>query len=153
MHSYEVAKDGSLAVRDGIWQVPRQTQGLAVTDDLFIYSCSYGRNNRSRLYVVRRGKGSTDLDEARLASFLAPSMSEGVTVCGNHVYVVYESGARAYNTGPDKPRNSIGRLHRAALEALGRLCPPAERARAAHTRSRGALQRSRTTEHTSNSSY
>ena len=148
MHSYEVANDGSLRARDGLWQVPRRTQGLAVTNESFIDSCSYGRNNRSRLYVVRRGKGSAELDEARPASFLAPSMSEGVTVCGDDVYVVYESGARVYNAGPDKPRNSIGRLHRASLEALVGLLHPAART-AEHARSRGALQRRSATAPTS----
>lgn len=127
MHCYEVAPDGSLEARDGVWQVPRATQGLAVTDDLFIYSCSYGRNERSRIYVVRRGNGSTDLAKARRAGFFAPSMSEGMTVCGADLYVAYESGAREYRKGPDKPRNVIGRLHKAPLASLRKLCPPGKR--------------------------
>jgi hypothetical protein len=69
MHCYDVGKDGSLRERDGVWQVPRATQGLAVTADMFIYSNSYGRNKRSRIYLVRRGDASADLDEARFASF------------------------------------------------------------------------------------
>jgi hypothetical protein len=122
MHCYEVRADGSLKPRDGIWQVPRATQGLAVTRGLFIFSSSYGRNKRSRICVVRRGKGSTDLKRARLARFRAPSMSEGMTVCGDDVYLVYESGARAYKADRDKPRNIIGRLHKAPLSSLRALC-------------------------------
>ncbi|MFZ5896925.1 MAG: hypothetical protein ACOY0T_38060 [Myxococcota bacterium] len=130
MHCYEVAADGSLEPRDGVWQVPRATQGLAVTDGMFIYSCSWGRNDRSSIYLVRRGAGSTDLDKARLARFFAPSMSEGVTVCGSDIYIVYESGAREYNIGPDRPRNRITRLHKASLASLEKLCPPAVSVRA-----------------------
>jgi hypothetical protein len=125
MHCYEVRPDGSLRARDGVWQVPRATQGLAVTKDMFVYSSSYGRNNRSRIYLVLRGRASSDLDEARLASFRAPSMSEGMTLCGADVYLVYESGAREYRKGRDKPRNVIGRLHKASLSSLRRLCPAA----------------------------
>jgi hypothetical protein len=125
MHCYDVGKNGSLRERDGVWQVPRATQGFAVTDDMFIYSSSYGRNNRGRIYLVRRGDASADLDDARFVSFPAPSMSEGVTICGGHAYLVFESGARAYRKGRDKPRNIIGRLHRASLSSLARLCPPA----------------------------
>jgi hypothetical protein len=127
MHCYEVRANGVLRPRDGVWQVPRATQGLVVTKDVFVYSCSYGRNNRSWIYVVRRGDGSSDLDETKLARFRAPSMSEGMTLCGADVYLAYESGARAYNTGGDKPRNVIGRLHRAPLASLRKLCPSADR--------------------------
>jgi glutamine cyclotransferase len=122
MHCYEICADGSLKPRDGVWQVPCGTQGLAVTRDLFLYSSSYGRNNRSRIYVVRHGKRSTDLDRARLARFHASSLSEGMTVCGDDVYLVYASGARAYKKGRDRPRNIIGRLHKAPLSSLRELC-------------------------------
>jgi hypothetical protein len=123
MHCYQVGDNGALRRCDGVWQVPRATQGLVVTEDMFIYSSSYGRNTRGRMYLVRRGDGPADLDESRVISFFAPSMSEGMTLCGAHVYVVFESGASEYRNDRDKPRNIIGRLHRAALSSLADLRP------------------------------
>lgn len=123
MHSYTVADNGDLGYRPGSWEVPRKSQGLVVTKDLFIYSTSHGRNNRSNIYVVRRGDGSSSLDTARLHCFRAPSMSEGLTVYGNDVYVAYESGASYYSGANDKPDNIIEDLHKASLSALETLPP------------------------------
>jgi hypothetical protein len=105
------------------WCVPRKTQGLVVTEDLFIYSTSHGRNNRSNIYVVRRGEGSSDLDTARMFCFRSPSMSEGLTVYGNDIYVAYESGAAYYSQASDKPDNIIEDLHKAPLSKLESLPP------------------------------
>ncbi|WP_214401057.1 hypothetical protein [Pseudonocardia lacus] len=124
MASYTVGDDGELEQRPGVWEVPRKTQGLVVTEDLFIYSTSHGRNNRSNIYVVRRGEGSSQLDTARLGCFRAPSMSEGLTVYGDDVYVAFESGADYYSQAPDKPDNVITELHEAPLALLDRIAPP-----------------------------
>ena len=121
MHSYTVRNDGDLGYRPGTWQVPTKTQGLVVTKDVFIYSTSLGRNNRSNIYVVRRGKGSSSLNTARMYCFRAPSMSEGLTVYGKGVYVAYESGARYYSGAKDKPINIIEDLHKAPLSSLKKL--------------------------------
>jgi hypothetical protein len=123
MRAYTVREDGTLSVRDGMWKVPMQTQGLVATKDMFVYSCSWGRGNRSRIYLVRRGKGARNIAIARKRMFRAPSMSEGMTLVGRDVFVLYESGARAYRKGSKKPRNIIGRLHKARYAALERLCP------------------------------
>ncbi|WP_338757383.1 hypothetical protein V7968_22580 [Nocardia vulneris] len=124
MYSYRVGPNGELTGREGPWEVPEKTQGLAVTDDLFLYSTSYGRPNRSNIYVVRRGAGDRTLDTARLSCFRAPSMSEGMSVYGGAAYVVYESGAAYYRSDPkNKPRNIIEHLHRGALAQLGELPP------------------------------
>lgn len=123
MHSFTVTDDGDLVERPGSWEVPRKTQGLVVTEDLFIYSTSHGRNNRSNIYVVRRGEGSSSLDTARLHCFRAPSMSEGLTVYGDDVYVAYESGASYYSQAADKPDNIIKSLHRTPLSRLEELPP------------------------------
>ena len=124
MYSYKVAADGKLTKQDGTWEVPTKTQGVVVTDDVFLFSTSHGRNNRSNLYVVGRGKGEANLDQARLHCFRSPSMSEGLTVYGNDVYVAYESGASLYADDPkDKPRNVISHLHKASLSSLAELAP------------------------------
>ena len=121
MYSYTVADNGDLTRRAGSWQVPKKTQGLVVTNDVFIYSASYDRNDRSNLYVVRRGEGSSNLDTAKVSCFRAPSMSEGLTVYGNSVFLAYESGASHYRNSSNKPLNIIPNLHRTTkswLEAL-----------------------------------
>ncbi len=97
-----------------------KTQGLAVLEDYFVYSTSYGRTNRSNLYVVRRGY--TQLDEANkddmLKCFRAPTMSEGVTLSQGKIYVVYESGAAKYANGTPKPDRIIKHLHVASKSDL-----------------------------------
>lgn len=121
MRSYTVAGDGTVAPRDGTFEVPRKTQGVVVTDDLFVYSTSFGRPNRSNIYVVQRGEGSSDLDTARLFCFRAPSMAEGMAVHGADVHLVYESGAAYYAQDAEQPINIIKELHQAPLAELARL--------------------------------
>lgn len=130
MKAYKVDKSGQLTPENTIWEVPTKTQGLVVTKDFFIFSTSLGRNNRSNLYVLRRGKDETDLDKARLFCFRSPSMSEGIAVYGDDLYVLHESGAKLYNPPPapgnpkpDVPRNKITNLHRAKLASLEELAP------------------------------
>ncbi|MCL4852225.1 MAG: hypothetical protein KJZ78_12695 [Bryobacteraceae bacterium] len=153
MKAYKVDKNGQLTPENGSWEVPIKTQGVVVTKDFLIYSTSFGRNNRSNLYVVRRGKGETNLDNARLFCFRSPSMSEGIAVYGDNLYVLYESGARIYNPPiapgnpkPDVPRNKISNLHRAPLSSLEELpprsgpSPGTDRARQAQIKTLGGVQ-------------
>jgi glutamine cyclotransferase len=121
MRAYTVSGDGALTVRGGKFQVPAKTQGLVVTDDVFVYSTSHGRKNRSNIYVVKRGEGSSDLDRAKLSCFRAPTMSEGMAVYGDDVYLAYESGASYYLRGDNNPDNVIENLHKAPLAELARL--------------------------------
>jgi hypothetical protein len=132
MEAYKVSKEGKLTHVPAVWQVPIKTQGLVVTKDVFIYSTSHDRDKRSNLYVVRRGKDEHVLERARLFCFRSPSMSEGIAVYGDSVYVAYESGAAIFNPtdtpgpGPGKPnlpRNIIKNLHRAPLASLKELPP------------------------------
>jgi hypothetical protein len=122
MKSYAVDRNGQLTPQVGVWEVPIKTQGLVVTKDVFVFSTSLGRNKRSNLYVVRRGEDEFDLDDARLFCFRGPSMSEGLAVYGDGMYVAYESGATKYSS-PDRPRNIITNLHRAPLASLKELPP------------------------------
>jgi hypothetical protein len=115
MYQYKINSDGSLTTINKAWEVPTKTQGLLVTGSHFIFSTSYGRSNRSNLYVVRRGQ--PDLDNARLRCFRAPSMSEGITEYGGRAYLVFESGSHLYRSDP-RTLNVIGRLHKASLSSL-----------------------------------
>jgi hypothetical protein len=116
MEAYKVGADGELTALSGRWEVPKKTQGLVVTKDLFVYSTSLGNDNRSNIYVVRRGKNEGDLSRAKLVCFRAPSMAEGMTVYGNKVFLIFESAADHYVE--KKPRNVIPHAHQASLAKL-----------------------------------
>ncbi|TCO13902.1 hypothetical protein EV652_12563 [Kribbella steppae] len=120
MYEYKIAADGTLTTVAGAWEVPTKTQGLTVTANHFIYSTSYGRTNRSNLYVVKRGQ--KDLDAAALSCFRAPSMTEGITEYNGTAYLVYESASHLYGSDP-ATLNVIPRLHKASISSLTSLVP------------------------------
>jgi hypothetical protein len=95
---------------------PKKTQGVAVTADHVIFSTSYGRNNRSNIWVMPRG--ATSRTDANSYCFRAPSMTEGVTLLNGRVWINYESKAYTYNWEADKPRNRIGRVHSATISSV-----------------------------------
>ncbi|MFE0026636.1 hypothetical protein [Amycolatopsis sp. NPDC059021] len=114
MYRYTVNADGSLTTQDGAYEVPMKTQGLMVTKDHFVYSTSYGNDNRSNLYVVNAG--ARDLDKGSPRCFRSPSMSEGIAAYGGYAYVVYESGSAKYMK--EHPRNVIQNLHKGKISTL-----------------------------------
>jgi hypothetical protein len=114
MYRYQVNDDGSLTTRQGAYEVPKKTQGLLVANTRFIYSTSYGNDNRSNLYVVDGGARTITPGTAKC--FRSPSMSEGIGEYGGAAYVVYESGAAPYVA--KHPRNVIKRLHAAPIGRL-----------------------------------
>lgn len=118
MYQYKINSNGSLTTINKAWEVPTKTQGLMVTGTHFVFSTSLGRDNRSNLYVVRRGQ--PDLDKAKLSCFRAPSMTEGITEFGGRAYLVFESGSHLYRSDP-KTLNVIPRLHKATIASLTKL--------------------------------
>ncbi|RKT84419.1 hypothetical protein SAMN05421805_103350 [Saccharopolyspora antimicrobica] len=111
MQSYQVGDDGSLTEQK-TYEVPMKTQGLMVTKDHFVYSTSYGRTNRSNLYVV--DKGATDIDIPSTECYRAPSMTEGIAQYGDQAFLLFESGSYQY---PDA-RNVIKNLHKGTVSAV-----------------------------------
>ncbi|MFC0529894.1 hypothetical protein [Phytohabitans kaempferiae] len=116
MYQYTVNSDGSLTRVGSGWEVPTKTQGVIVTGSHFLFSTSYGRQNRSNIYSVRRGYTGS-LDNASLYCFRAPSMSEGMTQWNGSAYVVYESGSHLYSPDPTT-RNVIRNMHRVSMSFL-----------------------------------
>ena len=113
----------------GDWtQVPKKTQGLMVTASHFVFSTSYGSQNRGNIYVIRRGQKLLDNAYPQdLTCFAAPSMAEGVTQANGQAFLTFESGSFKYRRDAcDKPqpfegdctRNIITSLHRAPVGAL-----------------------------------
>ena len=101
--------------------VPKKTQGVAVTSSRVIFSTSYGRNNKSNLWITPRNQ--TTLTDAKSSCFAAPSMTQGLTVLGSTLHVGFESGAYTYTHPSDNPRNVIKDTHRASLAAVTALYP------------------------------
>ncbi len=111
MRSYVVAGDGTLTPGFATVEVPPGTQGAVVTEETFVFSSSYGRNDTSTITVVQRGGGDA-------SCFAAPSMAEAPAVYGDDVYLVYESGASHYADAADAPDNVVEHLHRTPLRQL-----------------------------------
>ena len=86
-------------VSDYNYSIPNaidEIQCALVKDGKLYLSCSYGRKNDSRLYVVEVGSATDKtIDEADF-SCLAPPMMEGITFIGDELYAVFESGAYFY---------------------------------------------------------
>ena len=78
---------------------PPRSQGLAVTDDGYVFSTSWGRKNPSELVSISHS--------GEVKHLTAPNMSEGLVVVNGQVYVVYESGASAYQYDGNHPGHHI----------------------------------------------
>jgi hypothetical protein len=78
---------------------PPRSQGLAVTDDGLVFSTSWGRENPSELISIS--------SSGEVKHLTAPNMSEGLVIVNGQVYVVYESGASAYQYDGNHPSNHI----------------------------------------------
>ncbi|MFD2416883.1 hypothetical protein [Amycolatopsis pigmentata] len=114
MYRYTVDTDGSLTTQSGAYEVPVKTQGLMVTDTHFVFSTSYGNDNRGNIYVV--DAGARDIDISSTRCYRSPSMNEGITESGGYAYLVFESGAAQYVA--KNPRNVIRNLHMGPVSGL-----------------------------------
>lgn len=99
MWQYDPAADGSLTYTGEKRWVPKKTQGMAVVDGHFVFGTSFGRDNRSNVWV-RPTSLTSDITDATSFCMRAPSMIEGLaygTSNGNsHLWAVYESGSYTY---------------------------------------------------------
>jgi hypothetical protein len=114
MYRYKVGTDGSLTTQSGAYEVPSKTQGLLVTGSRFVFSTSYGNDNRGNIYVV--DAGARDIDRASTRCYRSPSMNEGITESGGYAYLVFESGAAQYVA--KNPRNIVRNLHKGRVSGL-----------------------------------
>jgi len=94
--------------------VPKKTQGMTVVGSKFVFATSYGRNDRSNVWV-RPTSFTGDITDGTSFCMRAPSMIEGVAY-GNsngnqHVWALYESGAKNYAEADDVPLNPIRNIH------------------------------------------
>lgn len=114
MWQYRPDSDGSLTYTGAKRWVPAKTQGMTTVGTRFIFGTSYGRNDRSNVWV-RPTSYTTDITDGTSFCMRAPSMIEGLAY-GNsngneHVWALYESGSYTYNKGLDDPDNPITTIH------------------------------------------
>lgn len=115
MVGYSVDQSTGALRSIGSYAVPRKTQGVGITRDHFVFSTSYGRDNRSDIYVVRRGY--TSWSGAVGACMRAPNMSEGVALGNGRAFVIYESASSSYLGSQGTRRIQMASL--AQLTGLG----------------------------------
>lgn len=118
-YSQTSATTGNLDYRDG-WKfsAPKKTQGVTVTPNYFIFSASFGRNDRGNIWVMARNHGQDAITDANSYCFRAPSMNQGVTQLDGRVYLGFESAAWKFNWSLDDPNNVIDNLHWATTSTV-----------------------------------
>lgn len=120
MQRYKITAGG--LIRDKKWgrvQVPKKTQGVFVSDDTYIFSTSAGRENRSNIYVVRRGYNK-NIENVRYRCFRAPVLSQDLERYNGEIYLLFEGGADQFDAFGwwNDSENKIKRLHKTSAATL-----------------------------------
>lgn len=108
----------SYATPDVILSITERIQGMAASEDKIILSQSYGRTNKSSLFIYDNpisGKphSAVNLNGKMVPVYFldgklgcekvqAPPMSEGLAYAGGKLYILFESGADKYAGGGGK---------------------------------------------------
>jgi hypothetical protein len=108
----------SYATPDVILSITERIQGMATSEDKIILSQSYGRTNKSSLFIYDNpisGKphSAVNLNGKMVPVYFldgklgcekvqAPPMSEGLAYAGGKLYILFESGADKYANGGGK---------------------------------------------------
>ena len=95
-----------------VLSIPDKVQGMAITDDgEVVFSTSYGRRNNSKMYVFENyTEWNTNTvnvfdndvtlyvakKKNRVISFKMPTLMEGIDYYNGSLYIIFESGAKAY---------------------------------------------------------
>ena len=111
-----------------VFYSPCKIQGISVSENRFILSCSYGKYSSSSIIlysdprkenvfgyeIVERNKVPIWLfgDETKITTITIPPMAEGCYEIGNELLILFESGAYVYNkmrpwNSTSNPINSI----------------------------------------------
>jgi hypothetical protein len=109
-YPYRVTATGALRSAGRSVSVPTTTQGMAVTDNHFIFSRSFGRDADSRIESYARR-----VPIANGPMLTAPNMAEGMVFAGGEIHVLYESGSALYDDADYRVRT----IHHAPARSLG----------------------------------
>ena len=114
----------SYATPDIIFSMTEKIQGFAITENTVALSQSYGRNNKSKIYLYENpmatqahqyfGLNGKDIPvyfldgQVPSKSIVAPPMTEGLAVMDGQLYILFESGADKYaNGGGTDPTENV----------------------------------------------
>ena len=115
-YAYTVNGASSLTYKAKI-DVPQQTQGLFFEGNTVYYSCSYGRNNASLLYVCNWGGENNDFWYAPQNVIEIPPTSEGIFKEGNSMYVLFENASKHYMNSDNVPTCPVDRIYAYSLQS------------------------------------
>jgi hypothetical protein len=111
MYRYRTNHAGDPVSTPTTYPTPTLVQGVAVADDEFIFSRSYGRTRESFLSIVDRRTGSQN-------DVVMPNMLEGISWApasrrgrGTDLYTLFESGSAAYGAGDDGGATTCSTTH------------------------------------------
>ena len=116
--------DGSYATPDIIFSMTEKIQGFAITEKTVALSQSYGRNNKSKIYLYENPMGTEAHQQVELngksvplyfldsktpsKSIVTPPMTEGLAAMDGKLYILFESGADKYaNGGGTDPTENV----------------------------------------------
>ena len=119
--------DGSYATPDIIFSMTEKIQGFALTQKTVALSQSYGRNNKSKIFLYENPMGSEAHQTVELngksvplyfldsktpsKSIVTPPMTEGLAAMDGKLYILFESGADKYaNGGGTDPTENVWTL-------------------------------------------
>ena len=120
----EAMVDGSYATPDIIFSMTEKIQGFAITEKTVALSQSYGRNNKSKIYLYENPMGTEAHQQVELngksvplyfldsktpsKSIVTPPMTEGLAAMDGKLYILFESGADKYaNGGGTDPTENV----------------------------------------------
>ncbi|MBQ1195878.1 MAG: hypothetical protein IIX44_06510 [Clostridia bacterium] len=116
--------DGSYATPDIIFSMTEKIQGFALTQKTVALSQSYGRNNKSKIFLYENPMRSEAHQTVELngksvplyfldsktpsKSIVTPPMTEGLAAMDGKLYILFESGADKYaNGGGTDPTENV----------------------------------------------
>ena len=116
--------DGSYATPDIIFSMTEKIQGFALTQKTVALSQSYGRNNKSKIFLYENPMGTEAHQTVELngksvplyfldsktpsKSIVTPPMTEGLAAMDGKLYILFESGADKYaNGGGTDPTENV----------------------------------------------
>ena len=122
-YAYTVNGASSLTYKAKI-DVPQNTQGLFFEGGIVYFSCSYGRNNASLLYVCTWGGDNNDFWYAPQNVIEIPPTSEGIFKEGNLMYVLFENASKHYMNSDNVPTCPVDRIYAYNLQTSSPPTPP-----------------------------
>ena len=121
-HAYAYAVNGasSLTYKAKI-DVPAKLNGMVFEGNTIYFSCSYGRNNASSLYVCNWGGENNDFWYAPQNVIEIPPTSEGIFKQDNLMYVLFDNASKHCMESDNVPTCPVDRIYAYNLQTSSSL--------------------------------